>query len=54
LIIDKEAKTIQWGGGAFSLNGAGSSGGHHVEKCKLINAYLLVQSSSPSGSKTST
>ena len=31
---------------AFSINGAGSTGGYHVEECKLIHSYLLVQSSS--------
>jgi hypothetical protein len=46
---------------AFSTNGAGSTGGQHVEECKLIHSYSLpypyhipVQSSSPSGSRTST
>jgi hypothetical protein len=39
---------------AFSTNGAGTTGGYHVEECKLIHSYLLVQSSSLSGSKTST
>jgi hypothetical protein len=34
---------------AFSTNGTDSSGG----QCKLTYSYLLVQSSSPSGSKTS-
>jgi hypothetical protein len=34
LIFDKGAKTIQWGGGgtAFSTNGAGLTGGYHVEE----------------------
>jgi hypothetical protein len=31
LIFDKEAKNIQWGGGTvFSTNGAGTTGGYHV------------------------
>ena len=32
----------------FSTNGAGSTGGQHIEECKLIHSYLPVQSSSPS------
>jgi hypothetical protein len=52
LIFDKGTKTIQLT--AFSTNGAGTTGSYHVEKCKLIHSYLLVQSSSLSGSKTST
>jgi hypothetical protein len=54
LIFDKGAKTIQWKKTAFSTNGAGTTGGYRVEECKLIHSYLLVQSSSLSGSKTST
>jgi hypothetical protein len=27
---------------AFSTNGAGTTGGYHVEECKLIHFYLLV------------
>jgi hypothetical protein len=54
LIFDKEAKTIQWKKTAFSTNVAGSTGGQHVEECKSIHYYLPVQSSSPSGSRTST
>jgi hypothetical protein len=38
---------------AFLTNGAGSTGGQHVEECELIHSYLLVQSSSPSGSRAS-
>jgi hypothetical protein len=54
-IFDKGAKTIQWKKMiAFSINGAGITGGYHVEECKLIHSYLLVQSSSLSGSNTST
>ena len=37
---------------AFSTNGAGTTGGYHIEECKLIHSYLPVQSSSLSGSKT--
>jgi hypothetical protein len=39
---------------AFSANGSGTTGGYHVEECELIRSYLLVQSLSLSGSKTST
>jgi hypothetical protein len=39
ITIKKKALTI-------STNGAGSTGGQHVEECKLIHSYLLVQSSS--------
>jgi len=36
---------------AFSANDAVSTGGQHVEECKLIHSYHPVQSSSPSGSR---
>jgi hypothetical protein len=39
---------------AFSTNGAGTTGGYHVEECELIHSHLLAQNSSPSGSKNST
>jgi hypothetical protein len=39
---------------AFLTNGAGSTGGSYVEEGKSIHYYLLVQSISSSGSKTST
>jgi hypothetical protein len=39
---------------AFSTNGAGSIGFYHLEECKLINFYLLLQSSSPIRSRTTT
>ena len=39
---------------AFSIHDAGSTGSQHVEECKWILSYRLVQSSSPSGSRTST
>jgi len=54
LIFFKEAKTIQWKKLAFSTNRAGSTGGQHFEECKLIHSYCLVQTSSPSRSRTST
>ena len=36
---------------AFSTISAGSTGSQHVEECKLIHSYLLVQRSSPRGSR---
>jgi hypothetical protein len=27
----------------FSKNGAGSTGGYHVEECELIDSYLFVK-----------
>jgi hypothetical protein len=54
LIFDKGVKTIQQKKKtAFSTNGAALTGDQHVE-CKLIHSYLLVESSSPSESRTST
>jgi hypothetical protein len=41
LIFDKGAKTIQWKKTAFSTNGAGTTGGYHVEECKLIYMFLI-------------
>ena len=38
---------------SFSTNGADSTGDQHVEECKLIHSYLLVQSSSLIGSRNS-
>jgi hypothetical protein len=55
LIFDKGSKIIQWGKTpAFLTNGAGSSGSQPVEKCISTPSYLLVQSSSPNRSRTST
>jgi hypothetical protein len=54
LIFNKSAKTIQWKKTVFSTNSAGTTGSYHVEEWKLIHSYLLVQSSSLSGSKNST
>ena len=53
LIFDKGAKTTQWKK-RQQPNGAGSTGGYHVEECEFIHSYLLVQSSSLSGSRNST
>jgi hypothetical protein len=49
LNFDKGAKTTQWKKITFSTNGANSPGSQHVEECKLIHSYLLVQNTSPSG-----
>jgi hypothetical protein len=54
LILTRELKPFSGKKTAFSINGSGTTGGYHVEQCKLIHCYLLVQSSSLSGSKTST
>ena len=53
LIFDKGAESIQWKK-VFSTNGAGSIGGQHAEECESILSYLLVLSSIPNGSRTST
>jgi hypothetical protein len=54
LILDKELKPSSGKNTAFSTNGAGSTGGYHVEECELIHAYLLVQRSSLSGTSNFT
>jgi hypothetical protein len=54
LIFDKGAKIIQWKKDSISTNGAGTTGVYHVQECELIHFYLLVQSSSLSGSRSST
>ena len=54
LIFDKGAKTIHWKKTAFSTNGPGTTGGYHVEECKLIHFYLLVLRSNLSGLRNST
>jgi hypothetical protein len=33
LIVDQGAKPIHWKKTAFSRNGAGTTGGYHVEEC---------------------
>jgi len=54
LIFDKGVKRSNGRKRAFLRNGAGSTGGQHVEECKLTHSYYPVQSLSPSGSRTST
>jgi hypothetical protein len=51
--LTRELKPSSGKKDSISTNGAGTSGGYHVEECELIHSYLLVQSSSLSGSKTS-
>ena len=50
----KELKTSSGKMIVFSTNGVGITGGQHAEECELIHSYLLVLSSTPSGSRTST
>jgi hypothetical protein len=49
--LTKEQKPSSGKKEAFLANGAGSTGGYHVEECELIHSYLFVQNSSLSGSK---
>jgi hypothetical protein len=52
LIFDKGVKPSSGKKTAFSTNGSGLTGGQNVEECKSIHSYLLVQNSSPSGTRT--
>ena len=54
LIFDKGAKTTSGKKTAFSTNGAGTTGGYHVEECESIHTYLLVLRSNLSGSRNFT
>jgi len=45
--LTKELKPSNGKKIAFSTNGVGSTGGQHVEECKLIHLYHSVQSLSP-------
>ena len=54
LIFDKGAKPIQWKKDTFSKNGAGTTGGYHVEGCELIHSYILLLRSNLSGLWNST
>jgi hypothetical protein len=54
LIFDKKAKTIHWKKESPSTNSAHLTCSMHVEECKLIHIYHLVQSSRPSGSRIET
>jgi hypothetical protein len=53
LTFTKELKQSSGENAVFSTNGAGSTGSQHVEECLSIYSYIFVQSSSPSGSRTS-
>jgi hypothetical protein len=54
LIFNKELKPSSGKKTAFSTNGGDITGGYLVEECELIHSYLLVQSSSLSGSRDPT
>jgi len=54
LIFDKGGKTSNGRNIAFLTSGAGSTGGQHVEECKLTHSYCPVQRLSPSASRAST
>ena len=51
LIFDKGIKTILWKKNSIFNKWCGTTGSYQVEKCSLIHSYLLLQSSSLSGSK---
>jgi hypothetical protein len=51
LVFDKGAETTSGKKTTYSTNGAGSTGSYHVEECKLIHSYLLLQRSNISRSK---
>jgi hypothetical protein len=44
LIFDKGAKPSSGKKTAFSTNGAGTTGGYHVEECELIHSYTKLKS----------
>jgi hypothetical protein len=44
--LTRELKASSGKKTAFSTNGAGTTGGYHVEECELIHSYLLVLRSS--------
>ena len=47
--MKKEPKPSSGKKTAFSTNGAGTTGGYHVEECELIHSYLFVLRSNLSG-----
>jgi hypothetical protein len=53
LIFDKGAKIIQWKKDSIFNKWCCLTGSQHVEECKPTDSYLLVQSSSASGSRFS-
>jgi len=42
-IFDKKLKLSCGKKTAFSINGAGSTGGQRIEECKLIHSYLFAE-----------
>jgi hypothetical protein len=54
LIFDKVAKTFQWKSDSIFNKWCWHNWRLSREECELIHSYLLVQSSSLTGSKTST
>ena len=54
LIFDKGVKPSSGKKTAFSTNGAGTTGGYHVEELELIHSFLLVLRSNLSGLRNST
>jgi len=54
LIFDKGVKSFNGRNIAFLTSGACSTGGKHVEECKLTHPYCPGQRLSPSGSRAST
>ena len=53
LIFSREQKPSSGKKTAFSKNGAGTTGGYHVEDFELIHSYLLVLRSNLSGLRNS-
>jgi hypothetical protein len=49
--LTRELKPSSGKNTAFSTNGTGTTDSYHVEEWELFHSYLLVQSSSLSGSK---
>ena len=41
VIVDKDAKTIQWEKTPFSWNTAALSGGQHVVECKFVHSLFF-------------
>jgi hypothetical protein len=52
--LTRELKPSRGKRTAFSTNDFGSTHSLHVEECRSIHLYLLVQSSRPSGTRAST
>jgi hypothetical protein len=52
--LTRELKPLSGKKTAFSTDGAGRTGGYHVDETELIHYYLLVLTSNLSGSRNST